>query len=60
MKTYLYRASNLKYTITFLAVVSCDLQYLSTSSDGFSRSELKQTLEHLNHLLPIFLRFVLL
>ena len=28
MKTYLYRASNLKFTITFLAFVSCGSQFL--------------------------------
>ena len=31
MKTYLYRASNLKSTITFLASVSCGSKFLATA-----------------------------
>ena len=78
MKTYIYRASNLKSTITCMASVSQrnsisgarqKPSFLANNNnfhnhllylDDFSRSILKQSLQHLYHYLTIFLRFVLL
>ena len=66
MKTCLYRASNLKSTITFLASVSCDLFIIIIIVIAFFKlvfseyAEANATSLIPLDTIPLFLRFVLL